>query len=69
MCGIIYYTGKQEKEKLTKSLVKIKHRGPDSSEIIMKESGIGFVRLAIMDPSNKGDQPFQNQLGEMASYF
>jgi asparagine synthase (glutamine-hydrolysing) len=66
MCGIIYYTGKQEKEKLTKSLVKIKHRGPDSSEIIMKESGIGFVRLAIMDPSNKGDQPFQNQLGDVS---
>jgi hypothetical protein len=39
--------------------MKSKHRGPDKSSFIVNSNYIiGFHRLAIMDPTNHGDQPF-----------
>ena len=39
--------------------MSIKHRGPDRSTFIDNDNYlIGFHRLAIMDPSTQGDQPF-----------
>lgn len=39
--------------------MSIKHRGPDRSTFIDNDNyQIGFHRLAIMDPSTQGDQPF-----------
>ena len=44
---------------LYKLFMKIKHRGPDRSIFINNDTNIvGFHRLAIMDTSSKGDQPF-----------
>ena len=35
-----------------------KHRGPDSTEVVSQENfQLGFNRLAILDMTNKGNQP------------
>lgn len=67
MCGIfIYlkklsYASKITKGQLYESFMKMKHRGPDRSSFLeLSDYGVclGFHRLAIMDTSNRGDQPF-----------
>jgi asparagine synthase (glutamine-hydrolysing) len=46
---------------LHKNFMKIKHRGPDRSTFITNNNyQIGFHRLAIMDTSIQGDQPFSH---------
>lgn len=51
--------------------MNIKRRGPDRSTFIDNDAYLlGFHRLAIMDPSTQGDQPFaqsriyENEKGE-----
>jgi asparagine synthase (glutamine-hydrolysing) len=69
MCGIWAFISKQNisqefKVKLYDAFMKIKNRGPEFStfqEITNSDSGeiyLGFHRLAIMDTSQKGHQPF-----------
>lgn len=66
MCGIWSYISKTKKSKacdiLYNNFSKIKHRGPDRSSFIELNKPIniklGFHRLAIMDLSLDGDQPF-----------
>lgn len=76
MCGIWAYfslarTLNLDSEKLYKLFMSIKRRGPDRSTFIDNEAYLlGFHRLAIMDPSTQGDQPFaqsriyENEKGE-----
>jgi asparagine synthase (glutamine-hydrolysing) len=64
MCGILaLYLQENEKEdinKLYRSYIKLTNRGPDSGEFIINSNKItGFRRLAIMDQSNNGEQPFK----------
>ena len=63
MCGFVFYSGKDlEKEKFEKALEKINHRGPDDTEVEMVDGQwMGFKRLAIIDPTHAGDQPFQDK--------
>lgn len=67
MCGIFIYMKKSgfissiSNGHLYESFMKIKHRGPDKSNFIeLSDYGVclGFHRLAIMDRSVRGDQPF-----------
>lgn len=68
MCGIWLYLSKLLKEQkfastqLYDSFYKIKHRGPDRSKFtelnVPFNLSLGFHRLAIMDITTKGDQPF-----------
>lgn len=69
MCGIWGYILKHRgvlsdefKTKLYGSFLKIKHRGPDRSDFIefdlLVPFFLGFHRLAIMDNTSNGDQPF-----------
>lgn len=67
MCGIWGYISKANKEdvmSLFKSFHSIIHRGPDRSDfkIINNNIYLGFHRLAIMDKSALGDQPFVTTL-------
>lgn len=64
MCGLLAYQGDVESlndfEKIFSHLV---HRGPDDTEILKvpgKSASLCFHRLAIMDPTQKGHQPFQD---------
>lgn len=60
MCGIMYCGDLKISENLFKSsFEKIKYRGPDMSKILKSNKGyFGFHRLAIMDLSENGMQPF-----------
>lgn len=69
MCGIFAFLTKKEektslvisKENLYDSFMKMKSRGPDRSsfiELTNYNTCLGFHRLAIMDVTCKGDQPF-----------
>lgn len=69
MCGIWGYFSKHQhlsisdKLDLLKGFYNVKDRGPDRSELIDSSDPIpfllGFHRLAIMDLSTNGDQPFR----------
>ncbi|MBC74833.1 MAG: asparagine synthetase B [Halobacteriovoraceae bacterium] len=66
MCGFVYFKGK-EKDVVKSALEKLHHRGPDSTRISqIGESLIGFKRLAIMDLSEEGNQPFESERHAMA---
>lgn len=65
MCGIfcLVQTGTVDLQMAKECLLKLTHRGPDGLnykciKINDKEVFLGFVRLAIMDISNAGLQPF-----------
>jgi asparagine synthase (glutamine-hydrolysing) len=69
ICGMLMREGLSPEQKKAllleyhKSSRLIKHRGPDRTIDIQLDSpidmNITFHRLAIMDPSTKGDQPFR----------
>ena len=64
MCGIFFYQGKAYRlDGLMPHFMKSSHRGPDSSFLrsIDKNTFMGFHRLAIVDMSRDGDQPFQSE--------
>lgn len=67
MCGIFIYLCKKDykssinKGDLYNAFMQIKNRGPDRSQFIELSDYnvcLGFHRLAIMDTSLRGDQPF-----------
>jgi asparagine synthase (glutamine-hydrolysing) len=68
MCGIFFYLGKYYTlSQLMTEFMKSSHRGPDSSFLRTIEgfddsmkAFMGFHRLAIMDMSREGDQPFES---------
>ena len=68
MCGVYFYysadpiTGKLKKI-LVENFNKTKHRGPDASRIRYYNSNVmmAFHRLAIVDPSGDGMQPFEDE--------
>ena len=64
MCGIWAYLSKSQIKKfgaLYDSFMQIKKRGPEYSsfDLINPNSMLGFHRLAIMDPTADGNQPFK----------
>jgi asparagine synthase (glutamine-hydrolysing) len=63
MCGfLVVENGKKSNEKINSSFEKIHHRGPDESHIVEFPKGIfAFHRLAIMDLSHSGMQPFETE--------
>lgn len=64
MCGIFFYQGKKSKGDLKLKFNKLRHRGPDNSELYSfyrnyKNTVIGFHRLSINDTTAVGDQPIE----------
>lgn len=64
MCGIIalhLLNGKQtQMDKIIEGYKMLTNRGPDSGSFTINEDKLlGFRRLAIMDNSSKGEQPFK----------
>ena len=64
MCGFVVIEGSFDaslSELFSKDFQKLKHRGPDDHQIVPFPKGlIGFHRLAIMDLSDHGRQPFNS---------
>jgi asparagine synthase (glutamine-hydrolysing) len=64
MCGILAYAGTEVSEQeITQSFMLVQPRGPDYSALaqVGKNAWLGFHRLAIMDPTPAGNQPFYFQ--------
>lgn len=64
MCGIFAFifcgNPAVSEDSISKSFMSIKYRGPDRrSEIWTHQFMLGFHRLAIVDTSSAGDQPFR----------
>ena len=77
MCGIFLYLSKNNiyekslkfREKIFKNFSKIQHRGPDNSTFMNVNNKLifGFHRLAIVDKSIQGNQPFISYENELDS--
>jgi asparagine synthase (glutamine-hydrolysing) len=67
MCGIlaIYLQNKENNlDKITNGYTILQNRGPDTGNIVLDQNLIlGFRRLAIMDMSELGNQPFVTENG------
>ncbi len=67
MCGIFFYLGNYYTlDQLMIHFMKSSHRGPDSSFLRSLQSEglnafMGFHRLAIVDMTREGDQPFESK--------
>lgn len=65
MCGLFGSTGDALADPAFRaSFDRLRHRGPDDTELVRLPGGratLAFHRLAIMDPSHAGDQPFHDQ--------
>ncbi len=63
MCGIFAFFGhSRSPEQLARAFATLQHRGPDRSSFECIRPGVwfGFHRLAIMDLTDAGQQPFHN---------
>ena len=62
MCGFVFSREKNVEDSVFKeSLNRIFHRGPDDVSFVQAQFGkLGFTRLAIMDLTTNGSQPFFN---------
>lgn len=68
MCGISgivsFSQSSVEKERISKMLLTMKHRGPDDEGIFLDGNvGLGHVRLSILDLSQLGHQPMTDESG------
>ena len=63
ICGIIKFDGSPALHPPLQSMMQaMKHRGPnDEGTFIDKNTGLGFVRLSILDLSSAGHQPMQSK--------
>lgn len=65
MCGLLAYSGDvHELPDFETTFNLLRHRGPDDTEILKVSNGdasMCFHRLAIMDPTQKGHQPFTDK--------
>jgi asparagine synthase (glutamine-hydrolysing) len=72
MCGIIGFQGRFEMDALARGLALIAHRGPDDSGTFFDSgtaTGLGHVRLAILDLSPHGHQPMADPCGHVTLVF
>lgn len=74
MCGITGILNRNKapvsKQELEQMIKSIKHRGPDGEGyFIDRYVGLGHVRLAILDPTDRGVQPMSSKNGEWKIIF
>ena len=72
MCGFVGFTGTFEgcDATLTKMMDRIIHRGPDMGGSYISDGvALGFRRLSILDLSEAGKQPMQNEDGSVVIVF
>ncbi len=70
ICGIIKFDSTLvESEKIQKMMKVMKHRGPDDEGIFIEDkTGLGFVRLSIIDLSPLGHQPMFSTVNGRLNY-
>ena len=72
MCGFAGFSGKLEnkKEIINAMMGRIVHRGPDmAGDYLDEDMALGFRRLSIIDLSEDGAQPMENEDGSIVIVF
>lgn len=74
MCGIngiVDFSGKTAPEAEIRAMMRVmKHRGPDDEGVFLAgRTGLGFVRLSILDLSSSGHQPMFSHDGRYVLIF
>ncbi len=72
MCGFVGFSGKLEnkKEIINAMMGRIVHRGPDmAGDYLDEDMALGFRRLSIIDLSEDGRQPMENEDGSLVIVF
>ncbi|MBI5403530.1 MAG: asparagine synthase (glutamine-hydrolyzing) [Ignavibacteriae bacterium] len=71
ICGILNYNGKPAEEITVRNMMnEIRHRGPDDEGIFTEgNTGLGFVRLSILDLSDSGHQPMHDKSGRYVMIY
>ncbi len=75
MCGIVgTYGTPVSEERCAEALRRLRHRGPDDEGADRSGAGaaeiwLGFRRLAIQDPSPRGNQPMMDPQGRRRIVF
>ncbi len=72
MCGFVGFSGKLEnkKEIINAMMGRIVHRGPDmAGDYLDNDIALGFRRLSIIDLSEDGRQPMENEDGNLVIVF
>jgi asparagine synthase (glutamine-hydrolysing) len=64
ICGIFHFDKTRvRQEQVSSMMARMKHRGPDDEgQFYDQHVGLGFVRLSIIDLSQKGHQPMSDPL-------
>jgi asparagine synthase (glutamine-hydrolysing) len=66
ICGIVALGRPPELETVERMAAALEHRGPDGSGSYATDGvALGFRRLAIIDPTPAGDQPFASEDGRV----
>lgn len=66
MCGFLALLGNTQYKELDQEVKKLKHRGPDEFQKVNFDRGsFYFFRLAIMDLTHSGMQPFSTDTGNL----
>ena len=64
MCGIVGFSGDEEKSNLLSATKSLAHRGPDDEGTYYSKAnriGLGHTRLSIIDLSSLGHQPMLSE--------
>ena len=71
ICGMVRFDGEPvDMEKIKLMMFRQKHRGPnDSGTFAEGSTGLGFVRLSILDLSDAGHQPMVDESGRYVMIF
>ena len=71
ICGIINFNNEEaDVRSLHKMMQVMKHRGPDDEGVFVDgNTGLGFVRLSILDLSDAGHQPMCDKSGRYIIVF
>ena len=72
MCGFVGFSGiiENKKEIINAMMGRIIHRGPDmAGDYLDDDMALGFRRLSIIDLSEDGAQPMENEDGSIVSVF
>lgn len=71
ICGIFNYNGKPAEMTTVRNMMnEIRHRGPDDEGIFTEgNTGLGFVRLSILDLSDSGHQPMLDKSGRYVMIY
>ena len=72
MCGIVGVAGREAADYVSRSIQRLRHRGPDGEGLFTDPAfavTLGHTRLAIQDPRPEGNQSFTDTASQAVLVF